>query len=334
MSSEATSTLSQRLEAIPKIDPGQNAIEFEGRWWTWGQLDHTITKLAELVPEPGTQVGIILHNRPEHVGALLGVLRAGGCVVTINPYRGLARTREDIAGLGLDMLVGTPADLAELVPDPGPRTRVALGSLGEDPVVSVRAEVEAGAPLLPGVAVRMLTSGTTGTPKRIELGYELLEHVFRGAKHYEKDKGWDLRLRRGVALMNSPLVHLGGVFRTLQAVLDGRSFCLLERFRVEAWHDAVKRHRPKTASLVPAALRMVLEANLPRQDLSSIRSVVCGTAPLDPSDADAFMERYGIPVLMSYAATEFGGGVAGWNLADHEKYWSTKRGSAGRAHAG
>ena len=41
-----------------------------------------------------------------------------------------------------------------------------------------------------------------------------------------------------------------------------------------------------------------------------------------------------MPVLISYAATEFGGGVAGWNLADHEAYWKEKRGSVGRAHAG
>jgi acyl-CoA synthetase (AMP-forming)/AMP-acid ligase II len=96
----------------------------------------------------------------------------------------------------------------------------------------------------------------------------------------------------------------------------------------------VKRHRPVTVSLVPAALRTVLAADLDPADLSSIRSVISGTAPLDPDDADAFQEKYGIPVLVSYAATEFGGGVAGWNLADHQKYWSTKRGSVGRAHAG
>jgi acyl-coenzyme A synthetase/AMP-(fatty) acid ligase len=79
---------------------------------------------------------------------------------------------------------------------------------------------------------------------------------------------------------------------------------------------------------------MVLEADLDPTDLSSVRSVVSGTAPLSPDDADAFFEKYGVPVLISYAATEFGGGVAGWNLADHERYWSTKRGSVGRAHPG
>jgi acyl-CoA synthetase (AMP-forming)/AMP-acid ligase II len=79
---------------------------------------------------------------------------------------------------------------------------------------------------------------------------------------------------------------------------------------------------------------MVLDAGLDPADLASVRSVVSGTAPLDPADADAFQTRYGVPVLVSYGATEFGGGVAGWNLADHERYWTAKRGSVGRAHAG
>ena len=326
--------LPERLGAIPKIDPAARALEFEGRWYTWGQLDVTLSHVAQHVAEAGAQVGIILRNRPEHVGALLGVLRAGGCVVTINPHRGVARTREDIAGLALDTLVGSEEDLRELVVSPGVPTRIALRDLGKAPVVTLGAERAPAAPRLPGVAVRMLPSGTTGTPKRIELGFDLLERVLQGAKYYERDKAASLRLRSGVAIMNSPLVHLGGVFRTLQCVNDGRAFCLLERFRVDAWFDAVRRHRPGTASLVPAALRMVLEADLDPAKLSSLRSIVSGTAPLDPDDADAFYRRYGVPVLVSYAATEFGGGVAGWNLADHAKHWAEKRGSVGRAHPG
>jgi acyl-CoA synthetase (AMP-forming)/AMP-acid ligase II len=180
----------------------------------------------------------------------------------------------------------------------------------------------------------MLTSGTTGPPKRIDLAYDTLERVLAGAKHYESGRASDLRLRSGVAVVNSPLVHLGGLFRVLQCVSDGRPFSLLERFTVEGWTDAVRRHRPQTVSLVPAALRMVLEADVDPDDLRSVRSVVSGTAPLSPDDADAFRTKYGIPVLISYAATEFGGGVAGWNLSDHEEFWNSKRGSVGRAHAG
>lgn len=134
--------------------------------------------------------------------------------------------------------------------------------------------------------------------------------------------------------MNSPLVHVGGVFRVLLCVAEARSFVLLAKFELSRWADAVREHRPKAVSLVPAALRMVLHSDLTRDDLAGVRAVTSGTAPLSADDADAFTEKFGIPVLTSYAATEFGGGVASWTLADHQKYWKDKRGSVGRANPG
>jgi acyl-CoA synthetase (AMP-forming)/AMP-acid ligase II len=292
-----------------------------------------------------------MRNRPAPVGLVLGVLRAGGCVVAINPGRGVDRVRADIASLGLGCLAGEPADIETFAAPVSAATMLAAADLGEPlQVTAGGATVPAGGAALagaappaggaaaaeerPGVAVRMLTSGTTGPPKRIDLSYRTLARVLAGAKHYESNRDDAPRLRSGVAVVNSPLVHLGGLFRVLQCVNDGRSFALLERFTVDGWLDAVRRHRPATVSLVPTALRMVLEADLDPADLSSVRSVVCGTAPLSADEADAFTGKYGIPVLISYAATEFGGGVAGWNLADHGRFWASKRGSVGRAHPG
>jgi acyl-CoA synthetase (AMP-forming)/AMP-acid ligase II len=339
MSATTATDLPARIAAVLAVDPSADALEFDGRWCTWGGLADTVEQVAVLVERPGQQVGVLLRNRPASVGALLGVLRAGGCVVAINPGRGEQRTREDVAALDLSLVVGEPDDLARFVPAEVTSVRVALTDVGIAPrtsgdVGSSGPDSTGGSPASPGVAVRMLTSGTTGPPKRIDLSYATLERVLVGAKHYEADQSEAVRLRRGVAVVNSPLVHLGGLFRVLQCVSDGRSFALLERFTVDGWVDAVRRHRPATASLVPAALRMVLEAAPDPEDLASLRSVVSGTAPLDPDDADAFTARYGAPVLVSYAATEFGGGVAGWNVKDHERFWATKRGSVGRAHAG
>jgi acyl-CoA synthetase (AMP-forming)/AMP-acid ligase II len=324
--------LGERIAAVAAIDPAAPALEFDGRWRTWGELGATIDAVARTVPRPGAPVGVLLRNRPAQVATMLGVLRAGGCLVAINPGRGVQRTRDDIAGLDLSQLAGSSDDLRSLVDPTTAPTLVEVDDLGAP--VSTHTGRPGGHPDRPGVAVRMLTSGTTGPPKRVDLTYETLERVLLGAKYYERDRGGSLRLRSGVAIVNSPLVHLGGIFRVLQCVNDGRSFALLERFTVDGWLDAVRRHRPQTASLVPAALRMVLEADVDPAALSSIRSVVSGTAPLSPDDADAFTARYGIPVLVSYAATEFGGAVAGWNLGDHERFWATKKGSVGRAHPG
>ncbi len=184
----------------------------------------------------------------------------------------------------------------------------------------------------PGVAVRMLTSGTTGPPKRIDLTYDMLARSVIGP---EPDRSPPpTEPRQGVAIVNAPMVHIGGVFRVLQCVCEARPFVLLDRFELDRWADAVRRHRPRAVSLVPAALRMVLHSELTREDLASVRAVTSGTAPLSAEDADAFTAKFGIPVLTSYAATEFGGGVAGWTLADYENYWHDKRGSVGKASLG
>lgn len=184
----------------------------------------------------------------------------------------------------------------------------------------------------PGVAVWMLTSGTTGPPKRVDLSYDMLARSVIGRD--PENTAAPTELRRGVAIVNSPLVHVGGVFRVLLCIAEARPFVLLPKFELERWAAAVRAYQPRAVSLVPAALRMVLHSDLTRDDLASVRAVTSGTAPLSADDAEAFTEKFGIPVLTSYAATEFGGGVASWTLADHRQYWKEKRGSVGRANPG
>jgi acyl-CoA synthetase (AMP-forming)/AMP-acid ligase II len=79
---------------------------------------------------------------------------------------------------------------------------------------------------------------------------------------------------------------------------------------------------------------MLLDADIPKEDFASLVAFRTGTAPLDADLADAFHERYGVPVLQNYGATEFAGGVAGWTLDDFRAHWREKRGSVGRLNAG
>ncbi|MGA5536240.1 class I adenylate-forming enzyme family protein [Mycolicibacterium nivoides] len=321
--------LSQRIDDVLDLDPAANAIQYDGKWHTWGQVATLARRIGEV--SSGTRVGIMLRNQPAHVAALLGVLAAGGTVVVINPSRGDERTRADIEALGLPVLVGLAEDIAALTTPCPATTTVTIRDLDTEPEVSPaqRPSQDVGCP---GVAVWMLTSGTTGPPKRVDLTYDMLARSVIG-----RDPGntpAPTGLRRGVAIVNSPLVHVGGVYRVLLCIAEARSFVLLAKFDLTRWADAVREHQPRAVSLVPAALRMVLHSDLTRDDLASVRAVTSGTAPLSADDADAFTEKFGIPVLTSYAATEFGGGVAGWTLADHQKYWKAKRGSVGRANPG
>jgi long-chain acyl-CoA synthetase len=321
--------LRQRIADVLDLAPDNPAIEYEGQWFSWGEVG-TLARRIESTVEGRGSVGILLRNRPAHVAALLGVLMAGATVVVINPSRGEDRTKADIEALQLPVIIGDSDDLAKLVGQVPNSNVISISALNADPDVLQAAERrDAGRP---GVAVRMLTSGTTGPPKRIDLTYDMLAHSVMGP---QADR-WSTptEVRRGVAIVNAPLVHIGGVFRVLQCVAEARPFVLLEKFELNRWAEAVRKHRPRAVSLVPAALRTVLHSDLRREDLDGIRAVTSGTAPLSAEDADAFTEKFGIPVLTSYAATEFGGGVAGWSLADHQRYWAAKRGSVGRANPG
>jgi acyl-coenzyme A synthetase/AMP-(fatty) acid ligase len=78
---------------------------------------------------------------------------------------------------------------------------------------------------------------------------------------------------------------------------------------------------------------MLYDAGVEKEELASLQAFRVGTAPLDPDLADAVYERYGIPVLQNYGATEFGG-VAGWTLDDFNAHRVSRRGAVGRLNPG
>jgi acyl-coenzyme A synthetase/AMP-(fatty) acid ligase len=186
-----------------------------------------------------------------------------------------------------------------------------------------------------GVGIEMLTSGTTGTPKRIPLPAENFSKMVLDAAVYEKrDVNAPPKLSRAVTIANTPFSHIGGIFGLFVTLSAGRKACMLDRFRVDEFVDAIHRHQPRVVGAPPSALRMIIDAKVPKEALSSLVAFRTATAPLDPNLADQFFEIYGVPVLQNYGATEFAGGVAGWTLPDFQKYGADRRGSVGRMNPG
>lgn len=336
--------LSEYLKALFAIAPEENALEYQRRWYSWGELGKVIEEIDATLSSAGigqdAGVAILLRNHPAHYAAIMSMLISERCIVTINPMQPLDRVKADLNKLRTPVVIAETEDwdapgLRELARDIG-CVGVELTGDEEHSVKLIDGCKTLGPgehhPPFEGVAIQMLTSGTTGAPKRVPLKRKHFETAMFGAMVYERDRNADdaPKLRPGIQLLQTPFVHIGGIFGATNVTLAGRQMCLLEKFTVESWHDAVKRHRPKVAGGPPTALRMILDANLPKEDLSSLVALRAGTAPLAPEVIDEFLERYGIPVLENYGATEFAGGVAGWTLGDFKKYWSTKRGSVGR----
>ena len=344
----ATSKLAKWIEGITSVDPGAPELEFEGRWQTWADLSLISAALVAAFDSSGlhagTRIGVLLRNRAPMVPLLLTLFSTDRCLASINASAPDDKLAEDIRIAAVPALVALDEDWAR----PGVReAALAIGAVGfaltGDAAVPVREVAGLGGdramwanPRAEGVAIEMLSSGTTGTPKRIPLSSRKFEHALLSAASFEKGRGEgdDFKLRSGVQIVTAPLAHIAGITGVMNNVLAGRKVCLIEKFTVEAFRDAVVRHRPKVAGAPPSALRMLLDANLPKEDFSSLVAYRTGTAPLDPDLADAFYQRYGIPVLQNYGATEFAGGVAGWTLDDFKAHWAGKRGSVGRVNMG
>ncbi|MET0987376.1 MAG: AMP-binding protein, partial [Steroidobacteraceae bacterium] len=322
-------TFAEQLRSVLKLDPAQPALEHVQRWYTWGELNRCIDQLDIALEQVGARgaarVGILIRSRPGSYAAIAGLLASQRVLVTLNPILPADRLCEDVKSLRLPVLVGERDDLAiPGVLDVLRASGTAVIELAPD-LSSVRTlpsfERIRGSDLLmedAGTAIVMLTSGTTGKPKRVPLARKSLERALMGALHYERGHGEDpsLRLRSGVTLIASPLTHIGGMYFIGQTILSGRKACLLEKFTVQEWRDLIVRHQIRISNIVPAALRMILEANVAKEDLKSLIALRTGTAPLDPAITDEFLRRYDLPVLQTYGATEFAGAVAGWGIED------------------
>src|SRR3546814_10931628 len=134
-------------------------------------------------------------------------------------------------------------------------------------------------------------------------------------------------------MVGNPLTHIGGIYGCIAALAAGRKIALLEKFSVEAWVAAVKRNRPAVAPAVPSAVRMLLDADVDSADLSSLRALISGTAPLAPDLVDAFLEKYDIPLCTNYGPPEFAGAIDGWTIEHFRKHWPEIPGAVGRGLA-
>ncbi|GAB2964038.1 AMP-binding protein [Amycolatopsis acidiphila] len=324
----------ERLALLLREAPAEaKAVEHDAAWWSWGRLRETAAALVRELEAAGlgadTRIGIVVENRPEHVAALLAVLATGRTVVTVSPLQPAARMIADIERSALPVLIAGPEILAR------ERMRDVAGlavRLGPDGSVRALGGVpRAEHQVSPGIAVEMLTSGTTGPPKRVRLSVRQLDESLGSSGQSPKE---GRLLSASASLVATPLVHIGGLWGVLACLYAGRRLVLMPRFELDPWVSAVERHQLRAAGLVPAALRSVLDADVAPARLASLQVVTSGTTACPAELAQEFFRRYGIRVLMTYGATEFAGAVAGWTLPLHEQWWEHKAGSAGRAFPG
>ncbi|MFZ0732913.1 MAG: amino acid adenylation domain-containing protein [Candidatus Sulfotelmatobacter sp.] len=113
--------LQQLLSRSAKAYPGKTAVWARGKSITYRELDERSNQLAHLLRERGVQkgdrVGLFFPKCLESIVSMLGVLKAGGVYVPLDPQAPPDRVGYIIGNCGIRVLISTSDKRAELAPE-------------------------------------------------------------------------------------------------------------------------------------------------------------------------------------------------------------------------
>jgi acyl-coenzyme A synthetase/AMP-(fatty) acid ligase len=325
-------SIGKRLGAVLAQARGE-AILFEDRWYDWTSLRRTADGLAAALATvaPACAVAQVVRNRPLSIGALLGLLRDGRSILQVSPIQPPAAIAEEMRRLRPAVIVAEADDWTMPLREVAAELGTIGVSLDGDRVNRVAgwtvAQGDDHATCPHDVGIMMPTSGTTGPPKRVPIPAEQLET-------YRADKDDTVVESDRVVIVAGPVFTVTGLRPMLSWATRPMRMALMERVDVERWARLVKAYRPREGGLPPAAMRMLLDSDVPRDSLASLQGWYTGSAPVDPDVAERFEAEFGVPVLVAYGATEFGGPVTRMTPEDRQAWGNAKRGSSGRAIPG
>jgi acyl-CoA synthetase (AMP-forming)/AMP-acid ligase II len=122
-----------------------------------------------------------------------------------------------------------------------------------------------------------------------------------------------------VLMLCGPITHASGMF--IQPILfQGATVLLMEGFVPAQILAAIERHRVTICFFVPAMIHALLaEASIKTRDLSSLRLVSYGAAPMSPTRIREAWEALGPVLSQGYGAGETTGGVITLGVMDHRR---------------
>lgn len=277
---------------------------------------------------PGDRVAYLGPNHPAFLETLFATGRLGAVFVPLNTRLTAPEIAYQLADCGARVLVHAPthdALVRELPTAPGSPMLLPLARLAaaEAPPSTMDTELDDAPGTLDDPCMIMYTSGTTGRPKGAVLTHgNITWNSFNVL--IDQDLAAD-----EVALVSAPLFHTAALnMLALPVLLKGGTCVLAERFDVDATFDAIARHRVTVMFGVPAMFRQLADA--PRwadADLSSLRMLNCGGAPVPPALITAYQRR-GLNFCQGYGMTEAAPGTL-FLAAEHAV---DKAGSAGVPH--
>ncbi|GAA5316208.1 MAG: long-chain fatty acid--CoA ligase [Candidatus Pelagadaptatus aseana] len=295
-----------------QLDPGKRAIIFESTQRSYAELSERVCKLAQNLRDHGVCVGdrvaYVGLNHPAFLETMLAAQSLGAIFVPLN----FRLTGEELTFIindaGVNTLVADDALAAVIDPVRADLccTRYIGSESAEGDWESLEALISASEPLTSfiqtqqdDVAIIMYTSGTTGRPKGAMLTHgNLMWNNIQAAFALPA-------LASDVSLVCAPLFHVGGLNVTTMSCLQAGGCLLLHRsFDPAATLSDVAQHKVTTMFAAPAMLLfMAQQPEFADTELSSLRMIVVGAAPVPKSLLAVFNERH-IPLNQGYGLTE------------------------------
>lgn len=282
-----------------------------GRVTTFGELKHLIHSFAGGLAGrgfgKGDTLGLMAPNIAEYAVVFHGVAVAGGTVTTINPTYGAEEVRFQLRDAGASMLVtiGLFADTAleaiagtditeVLTLDGAPGTGNALDLLS-DPIEQVPVDV------MNDVVVLPYSSGTTGLPKGV-----MLTHHNLVANIAQTEPCIQFAPEGELALCFLPFFHIYGMQVLMNLSLAcGATVITMPRFDLEQALTIIQNHKVTRFFAVPPIVLALAKHPLVDQfDLSSLKQIFSGAAPLGAELAGEAAARVGCEVVQGFGMTE------------------------------
>ncbi|MEX2660233.1 MAG: AMP-binding protein [Acidimicrobiales bacterium] len=277
---------------------------------TFGELADQIHRFAGGLAARGMGVGstlaILAPNVPAYAVVFHGAAVSGATITTLNPTYTADEIRHQLQDSGATILVTVPAVLdvakaaieetsvGELVVIGGTDGATPLSDLLADPIEQVAVDVTDQVVVLP------YSSGTTGLPKGVMLTHRnLVANLAQIEAVMTLDEG-------EIGLAALPFFHIYGMQVLMNGLLaQGCTVVTMARFDFAQALELIEDLKiTRFFAVPPMVLGLAKHPLVEQHDLSSVRSVMSGAAPLGADLAEEAARRVGCPVFQGYGMTE------------------------------
>ncbi|KAJ4721013.1 4-coumarate-CoA ligase [Melia azedarach] len=302
----------------------------------------TAAGLANLGIKKGDVIMVLLQNCAEFIFSFMAASMIGAVTTTANPFYTSTEIFKQFKTSRAKLII-TMSQYVDKLRDSAENHR----KIGEDfKVITIddppenclhfTALSEANENEIPQVSIDPddpvalpFSSGTTGLPKGVILTHKSL--ITSVAQQVDGENP-NLYLRtEDVVLCVLPLFHIYSLNSVLLCSLRaGAGVLLMQKFEIGALLELIQRHKVSVAAVVPPlVLALAKNPMVAEFDLSSIRVVLSGAAPLGKELEDALRSRVPQAILgQGYGMTE-AGPVLSMCLGFAKHPFPTKSGSCG-----